>query len=258
MVAQTTLTFAQWVAKVWDSGIRAVAESFQEVATAPFSKGAVALGLTTVYEICGKHFLGEFAVLYIWLVFIATDFFVGVARAMALGTLSRAGAVRGVRKFFIHFSSIAAINLLCYSFQLTTGSEVPLVVNLYIFFLTLTEAVSIVVNLEKAGWEPPPLLVFILHKWRYKIIKNISCQVGDGNIDDFHKYDPDFVEAISRSKGCRRTGRSRDTGERRRRNDDVAGSEGRGSCGDDQWVGGDGPTIIEQEQYDIELDGEAD
>lgn len=207
-------------------------EAFQEVATAPASKAGVAAGLTAVYEIWGQHYLGEASVLYIWAAFFTVNYITHLLRAIVWGTATPLKAVKGIRKFFIHLLTIAIINYICYSFQITSGVNSLLIVNLFCFMLTLNEAVAIVDNLEKLGMDVPPLLVWVLSRWRQKSLRMLNAACGNDaplglgdltEISEYDKLDPDIAEALARLRGDRRGGKRRDTGERRRRIDGDLG-----------------------------------
>lgn len=196
-------------------------EAFQDVATAPLSKAGVATGLTAAYEIWGQHYLGEASVLYIWAAFFTVSYITYLLRAVVWGTATPAKAIKGVRRFFIHLLTIAIINYICYSFQATSGINSLIIVNLFCFILTLNEAVSIVDNLEKLGMDVPPVLVWVLARWRKRSVKMISAVLGhgDGDSGEYERFDPEFAEAMAKLRGDRRTGRRPDTGERRRERD---------------------------------------
>lgn len=181
----------------------------EEVFYAPYSKGIVAAGLTAVVELFNRLYLGNINVLYIWMCFVIVDYLAGTARAIVWREWDWETFRGWARKFFLHFGSIAMVNFLCWSFTLTSGAEVPIVVNFYVFMLTLTESVSIISNLEGCGWEVPELLKWIVCKWRKKALRVLSSSIGDGDISGF-----DLEE--TRPTGCRRAGSRPDNGRRRR------------------------------------------
>lgn len=185
----------------------------EEVTQGAFSKMIVSAVVAGGIELIKPFYHGELLVLNIWLGFILADFILGAIRAYLWGVWRWRELMRGIRKFLIYLSSIAMVNFLCWSLSLTTDIAVSLIINFYVFMLTLTEAASLVTNCEALGWEVPPTLKWLIHKWRKKSISMMAKHLGEDETD------LEMISKILHPNGCRRDEQQTDTGDRRRKTD---------------------------------------
>jgi len=187
-----------------------------EVIHAIFPKGLVAALLSTIVELTQFLYGGEAVVFYIWLVFFFLDFFLGSLKAVLWREWAIDRFMEGIKKFIIYFSSIAVINLLCLSLAVTLDFNIPIVVNSFIFVLTLTDSMSAITHAESMGWEIPSVLKFVVNKWRRKSLSFMLKQLGEESEDSEVLA---FIATQGQKEGCRRKRKGPDTGERRRDTD---------------------------------------
>lgn len=187
------------------------------------SKGIVAAFLATVVEVIKSLYGGEGIIIAIWLGFFLLDFLMGSLKAIVWHEWSLAKLTLGLRKFMINLGSIAIINLLCLSLTTTIDMSVSVIVNAFIFILTLTDCISAISHAESMGWEIPPILKFIVNKWRKKSLSFMIKQLGEED------GDPEVLAFIAsqrqQEEGCRRSRKNPDTGLRRRATDSPAEGE---------------------------------
>lgn len=181
------------------------------------SKGVVAACLSAVAEVVRELYGGEALVFYVWLGFFLADFVLGSLKAVVWRewTIDKFG--KGIKKFVVHIGSIAAVNLLCLSLSTTVDFSIQIVLNSFLFILTLTDCMSVITHAESMGWEVPSLLKFLVNKWRKKSLSFMIRQLGEED------GDPEvlaFIASQRQMDDCgRRNTTNPDTGQRRRASD---------------------------------------
>jgi len=190
-----------------------------EVFHAFLPKGLVAAMLSSIIELTRIVYGGEAIVFYVWLVFFFLDFFLGSLKAVLWREWTLRKFMGGTKKFVIYLGSIAAINLLCLSLSVTLDFSIPIVVNSFIFVLTLTDSMSAITHAESMGWEIPAVLKFVVNKWRRKSLSFMLKQLGEETEDSEVLA---FIASQRQEEDGRRKRTCPDTGERRRDTDNLA------------------------------------
>lgn len=146
------------------------------------------LFVTVPAAIIAEKLCGDWSVLGIWFFFTIVDSIAGCYNAVIHGTFSRKHMFNWVRKVTVHISCLACLNMLLWSFSITSG-EPNTFLNWLILLFTCSEAVSALNNFSEAGVSFPPSVLWFIHKARMKSMKTLAVACFDGDVSDYAKFE---------------------------------------------------------------------
>lgn len=118
------------------------------------------------------------ALLGIMLLALCLDFALGVYVAVKRGKFRCYTLTRGVAKLPCYCFYLLVVDTAVYALTVSTGFELPLL-NMFVAYLVLTDAASIIAHMRVLGLPMPKLLALIVNSSQHKIEHTVSSALGE-------------------------------------------------------------------------------
>jgi phage-related holin len=153
----------------------------QQTAYALQLKTLIALPAAILLEYADIGYLALALVFYLFA--NSLDLFLGVARAIKTRRYKAGLVGKWVIKTASYLSTILIVAILQMHIYMVMKIALP-ILEYYVLILTLNECASIIDNIIKLGFPVPPLLVFLVRKFRRDALKRLLKAAGaEGNKD---------------------------------------------------------------------------
>lgn len=145
--------------------------------------GAVLAAFTNI-------FFGDIVIAGFYAIFLAADLFLGVLYAKVVGTYTKRKLYGFVKKVVTCGIMLIIVGIISHSLFRITGVVIAMI-NWLMFVFILTEAVSIIDNLEKLGMPVHPVIKVVMKALRHKSA-SYFCNIMDT---------PEMVEELEKALG---------------------------------------------------------
>lgn len=135
-----------------------------------------------------KTYMGDWRVLWIWFGFLVLDCVAGWYRSLIFGTYDPLKLRNWGKKALACLATIVGLNFLLRGLEITSG-EPNTLINWFIWLFAVSEAVSAANNFVEAGIPLHPTVRWLLLKLRKNSLLKIAQSLGDGNIEDFERFE---------------------------------------------------------------------
>lgn len=144
-------------------------------------------GLLTVFT---NIFFGDIVIAGFYAIFLAADLFLGVLYAKVVGTYTKRKLYGFVKKVVTCAIMLIIIGIISHSLFRITDVVIAMI-NWLMFVFILTEAVSIIDNLEKLGMPVHPVIKVVMKALRHKSA-SYFCNILDT---------PEMIEELEKALG---------------------------------------------------------